>query len=201
MEKSALESKREIRQAVKSLLKSLPPEANAEKSARITEKALSDPALKNAERILIYRAMPEEVQTQDIIEGLRKTGHQVFVPVVIPGEADLAVVRWREPETGWVAGPFGIMQPKVEGAEILDAEKLDLVFAPGLAFDTAGGRLGHGKGYFDRLFHKTGIHCRRTGLAFDIQVVPEVPMGPGDVPLNGIITETRTIQCPPHGGH
>lgn len=197
MKKSVLDSKRETRQAAKTLLGSLSPEENTEKSARIAEKALSDPALRAAERILIYRAMPVEVQTQSIINRLRAAGHEVFVPVVVPKAPDLAVARWPQSETAWEAGPFGIAQPRMENTETLDPASLDLVFTPGLAFDPAGGRLGYGKGYFDRLFRKTGDTCQRIGLAFDIQVIPQVPTGPEDVAVHRIITETRSIRCSP----
>ena len=54
-----------------------------------------------------------------------------------------------------------------------------------------GGRIGYGKGYYDRFLDKTSAF--RLALAFDFQVLEKIPTGNHDIPMNGIITESRKI--------
>jgi 5-formyltetrahydrofolate cyclo-ligase len=72
---------------------------------------------------------------------------------------------------------------------------VDLILVPGLAFDLRGRRLGRGKGYYDQLLRGLrGITC---GVAFDQQIVAEIPVEPHDVRVNCVLTPTRWIQLEP----
>jgi 5-formyltetrahydrofolate cyclo-ligase len=67
-----------------------------------------------------------------------------------------------------------------------------LILVPGVAFDLHGGRLGRGKGYYDRLLKELrGTTC---GVAFDQQVVEAIPVEPHDVRLDHVLTPTRWIE-------
>ena len=75
----------------------------------------------------------------------------------------------------------------------------DVVLAPLLAFDRQGGRLGYGMGYYDRTLDHLRSRGRRPlaiGIAFAAQEVDEVPTGPADVPLDGVITERALHRFP-----
>jgi 5-formyltetrahydrofolate cyclo-ligase len=69
---------------------------------------------------------------------------------------------------------------------------LDLILVPGVAFDLQGRRLGRGKGYYDQLLG--ALHGTRCGVAFDQQVVDEIPMAPHDMTLHCILTPTRWVE-------
>ena len=191
MRKSSQVSKAEIRQQMQRQRKALLPGDIENKSREIASRATHLDLFQAAETILVYRALPEEVQTGQIIELARQVGKHLCVPYLEDVQKDLQVAQWPEEPENWIAGPFGILQPKA--ARIIPAEALDLVLTPGLAFDNCGGRLGYGKGYFDRLFASTRPDCFRLGLAFDFQVIDEVPMSPDDQVLNGVVTEKRTL--------
>jgi 5-formyltetrahydrofolate cyclo-ligase len=99
-----------------------------------------------------------------------------------------------------VPGRFGLLEPPATAPEVpLDA--LDVVLVPGLAFDAAGGRLGFGGGYYDGAFGafgKTELSTRRPaliGLGYDFQVVPRVPAGAGDVPVDVVVTDLRVLRA------
>lgn len=64
---------------------------------------------------------------------------------------------------------------------------------PGIAFDEKGGRLGSGEGYYDRLVPKLSITTRKVALAFECQIIQQVPMESHDKHVDIIITEERTI--------
>ncbi|RLF88523.1 5-formyltetrahydrofolate cyclo-ligase, partial [Thermococci archaeon] len=88
-------------------------------------------------------------------------------------------------------GKFNIMEPR----EAIDEEvNLDLIVVPGVAFDESGYRLGFGKGYYDR-FLRSFRETTKLGLAYEFQVLEEVPRDEGDIPVDFIITEKRRIDC------
>jgi 5-formyltetrahydrofolate cyclo-ligase len=87
-----------------------------------------------------------------------------------------------------VAGRFGIPEPAAH-CPVFNLKQLDLALVPGIGFTLDGGRLGRGKGYYDRLLAEVpGVKC---GVAFDCQIVTRLPMEPHDVRLNCILTPTR----------
>jgi 5-formyltetrahydrofolate cyclo-ligase len=90
---------------------------------------------------------------------------------------------------------YGPMAPaerrRVEPGEI------DLVVAPGLAFDRQGHRIGYGTGHFDRYLVRLRDDATRVGIAFHQQVIPAIPHGPRDQRLDLLVTDLETIPCPP----
>ena len=72
-------------------------------------------------------------------------------------------------------------------------EQLDIVLVPGTAFDLSGGRMGQGKGYYDRLLTNARKDAPLVGAAFDCQVFPEIPVSKHDVFMDLVLTETRTL--------
>lgn len=68
----------------------------------------------------------------------------------------------------------------------------DLVIVPGVAFTERGDRLGRGGGWYDRLLPQLRDDCATVGVAFDIQVLPELPVEPHDRQVRVVVTETHT---------
>jgi 5-formyltetrahydrofolate cyclo-ligase len=89
-------------------------------------------------------------------------------------------------------GHFGILEPGLK-CPVFPRERLDFLLVPGLAYDIMGRRLGRGKGYFDRLL--AGVQGHKCGVAFDWQVVEEVPVGPRDVGVDSLLTPSRFVRC------
>jgi 5-formyltetrahydrofolate cyclo-ligase len=91
-----------------------------------------------------------------------------------------------------VSAKFGALEPAA-GCPLVPLNQLDLVLVPGVAFDFAGRRLGRGKGFYDRLLAEVRGH--KCGVAFDEQIVAEVPEEPHDVRVDSILTPTRWRLC------
>jgi len=93
-------------------------------------------------------------------------------------------------------GVFGILEPRRPLRQWLDRQatihQVDLAVVPGVAFDRRGGRLGHGRGYYDRLLAQARPETVLVGLAYQCQILPEVPMLPSDIYMNMVITESHT---------
>jgi 5-formyltetrahydrofolate cyclo-ligase len=92
-----------------------------------------------------------------------------------------------------IPGQFGVLEPGA-GCPSVSLNQLDLVLVPGVAFDLGGRRLGRGKGFYDRLLAEVRGH--KCGVAFDMQIVAEVPEEPHDIRVDSILTPTRWHLCP-----
>ena len=171
----------------------LSPELARAASAAIQAAVLAMPGFRLARTVACYMAAPGEVQTAAILGRCRESGKQVVVP------------SWSRRAGGYVfarigkksvlrPGPLGILQPgRAAGTE---PATIDLAIVPGLAFDTAGNRLGHGGGHYDRLLARACARgAYKTGLAFDCQVVGAVPAGRTDVRMDAVVTESGLKVC------
>ena len=155
-------------------------------------------AVLSQKMIAVYLNLPNEVATAcflDKITGL------IAVPYCEKGDLELFRLKTLDeliPQT------LGILEPQPElraapSRRVLPDE-LALVLTPGLAFDRNGGRLGRGAGYYDRFFARIDQARKKPvpkfALAFDCQVLGQVPVQPHDVRLDGIVTESEIILPP-----
>ena len=91
-------------------------------------------------------------------------------------------------------GHYGIREPEPQLVAIQQVILNTTWLVPGLAFTASGVRLGRGAGHYDRLFAKFP-QGKRIGIAWEMQLLPEIPQEPWDLPMDYIVTETRTIDC------
>ncbi len=91
-------------------------------------------------------------------------------------------------------GPMNVLQPLYR--TYFPAGDVQVVFVPGIAFDTHGARIGYGGGNFDRLLAQLRPGVLKVALAFDCQVAPKgLPQEPHDVQMDYIVTESHWIDC------
>ncbi len=134
----------------------------------------------------LYWPMAEELDARPLIEALWREGRRVVLPATPPKGAPLIFRRFTR-ETALKPGPFGTHEPP-PGAPALCPT---VVFAPLLAFDGQGRRLGYGAGYYDRSLQalRRDGDVKAYGLAFAGQETPRVPTDALDQPLDGVVTE------------
>ncbi len=120
---------------------------------------------------------------------------EVFVPLVDKEEGRLQVARIPHLEIEFVRGAYGVQEPAPQWREVSSPDRLDLVVAPGLAFDTSGGRIGYGGGYYDRLLKQIPAEAIQIGVGFDFQVLNSIPRMDFDMPVQFVITETQSLTC------
>lgn len=167
--------------------RALLPDLAGEKSLAITRKLLELKEYRDATSVLFYVSTPEEVDTHDVIQQTLGLGKKVYLPK-IKGEvlAICPLLTFEDLEPG----EFGILEP-CETATPTHPAEIDLIVIPGVAFDSKGNRLGHGKGHYDRLLKET--HGFKVGLAFDEQVADELPTEEHDVPLDLLLTDSHSF--------
>lgn len=144
-----------------------------------------------AQVTMFYVSVPSEVHTLGLLSEALGQGKTVVVPYMEASRIHL----FRLAATDELApGQFNILEPRRElraqAGRSIDVGQIDLVVVPGVAFDRQGGRLGHGRGYYDELLKRLRPGVPRIALAYECQLFDEVPMLPHDVPMHKIITET-----------
>ena len=141
------------------------------------------PAFRDSKVVLLYWSMDDEVQTHDFVNRWYKD-KVVLLPCVDGDE--LRLRQYTGPECLVAGEQFGIGEPT--GPEWTDMEAIALIAVPGVAFDRKNNRMGRGRGFYDRLLKSTP-HATKVGLAYDFQMLDEIPVESHDVPMNLVITE------------
>lgn len=184
--------KERLRKQIKEKRKKLSKEENRKKSKQIKEKLFNLKEFKDAETILFYISYNGEVFTHDMICELFYKKN-IIVPVSNKNRCTLTLSHLKSWEELCI-GSYNILEPSVEKIRETEIEDIDLIIVPGVAFDKKGGRLGHGKGYYDRTLKKA-IDILKIGLCFEFQIVDSIPMEEHDVYIDKIISEKRIIEC------
>ena len=178
--------RRWLRRAKRRARESLPADERASYSAKIVERILAAPAFQKAKTVMLYKALPGEVQL-DALEHAPQAKGKRFVYPRCAGEGVMTALRPLG-EDAWRTGPFGIREPVLESSEPVAPEDIDLVVCPCTAFDEAGGRMGMGGGFYDRFLPQC-VHAAVFAAAFEIQKVKMLPTEAWDVPMDVVFTE------------
>jgi 5-formyltetrahydrofolate cyclo-ligase len=143
------------------------------------------------ETVLLFLSTVYEIDTTPLLEAAIARNKKVFVPRTAGGR--LTFCRVFSAAAPWEIGPFGIREPPDQAEPLKSRDFPVLVVVPGLAFDLAGNRLGHGKAYYDRFFAETQGGCFKIGFCTDMQVLSHVPADPWDIPMDALCTGSRFI--------
>ncbi|MHB1927117.1 MAG: 5-formyltetrahydrofolate cyclo-ligase [Leptospirillum sp.] len=160
----------------------------AERSAEIRRRVLETVRKYVPETLHLFLSFGSEPDTLPLLEPIWQMGIKTVVPVVL--RTGIVLVPYAE-GTPLKPGPFGIGEPPV--SKTVSPDSVDLFLLPGIAFDRSGGRLGYGKGYYDRLL--TGLSSPRIALAFHEQIIDRTPLLENDILVDAIITDKEIIHC------
>jgi len=179
--------KARLRREMKVTLTAMSPEAAAAGSAAACASAVSLPEFRHARTVMLYLPIPGEVDTVEVALAAWRQDKTVLVPKVLYEHWRIAAVVCRSMDDGLVPNRHGIREPAA--AECWPPEEIDLVIVPALAFDKQGNRLGRGGGFYDRFLAEPGVRAVLCGLAFDIQVLDELPAEHHDRPVDVLVTD------------
>ena len=150
--------------------------------------------LEDKNRIAIYCSVNNEVATMQIIKHLWTKDKELFLPII---KSNQLVFGSYKSGDNLSNNKFDIPEPTTPTEELITADVLDLVVVPLVAFDSDCNRLGMGGGYYDRAlaFKKTSSKTSSPlliGLAYELQKVNILEMNSWDIPMDGIISESKT---------
>ena len=188
MQTDIQQAKAALRKQIRGALQIISPATRNAMSAQIRDRLKEQAVWKNAGSVLFFAPRPDELDLWPLLEEALAGGKIVALPRFNPAGKNYVACRVQNLRSEIAPGEFGIREPAARCAGI-PLDRLDLILVPGVAFDWHGHRLGRGKGFYDRLLAGTrGVKC---GIAFDEQMVNEVPAGPSDVRMNFTMTPVR----------
>jgi len=190
--------KRALRQQLRLALKDIAPSERERFSVDAAQILSQRREWLQARSVLFYMALADELDLTTLLHLALHQGKIVALPRFLPDQNCYAAALVSDLSRDCAPGKFGILEPVAQCKEI-GLDQADLILVPGTGFDTSGGRLGRGRGYYDRLLEgTTGLRC---GAAFDCQIVPTVPAEPHDARMDFIVTPSRWIEAVPPKTH
>jgi 5-formyltetrahydrofolate cyclo-ligase len=179
------ERKRALRARLLAVRAGLSSAERQSAASALTAAVLALPEVASARVVAAYRGTGTELPTEPLLAALRSRGVRVVLPLLLP-DGGLA---WGTYDGALVPGPYGLLEPPVPDAELAEA---DVVVVPGVAYDTAGRRLGRGGGSYDRALASVTVPV--VAPARDEEVVEEVPVEPHDRRVDVVVTPTRVLR-------
>jgi len=187
-ERSIEEGKRLLRAAAISRRKGLPVENSSAWSRCIQETVVRFPPFLRALGVILYKPLQGEVDTGLIRDDALKARKMVFYSNPDPsGSPELIMPDLAAAGCQPINDVEALLSSGEPGAV--------LIIVPGLLFDCRGNRLGRGGGWYDRLLSRIGVNAATAALAYEFQIIDEVPADDWDWPVDYIVTERRTIDC------
>ena len=172
--------KQQLRQTIRQRKQQYPLEQRQAWSKEIGQTLLSHPRMKQARVVMLYYALPDEVDTRHLVDTLLTAGQTVILPKCgeprqYTGPDDLA------------EGIYNLFEPV--GKPYRDLDSIELIIVPGMSFDSRGHRLGRGRGYYDRFLVQVP-QAYKIGVCFDFQRVDQVPADDNDRVMDEVISNS-----------
>lgn len=167
-----------------------------ELSKAICAKFMALPEYVAAKTVMFYIDVRSEVRTRHSLPDALVSGKKIVVPWCnVMGELELFHLASMDE---LALGMYKILEPKADlrklPEKVVQPRDLDIVMVPGVAFDRRGARMGHGKGYYDKLLQHARPDCPLIALAFECQFFSEIPTARHDIFMDKIITESAVVE-------
>jgi 5-formyltetrahydrofolate cyclo-ligase len=180
-------SKSAIRRRLRETLAGLTEQQRHAKSIAACAAVVASPEFKAASVVMLYLSMSMEVDTSSIALKAWQTGKTVVVPKVSWDQRRMLPIEISSLTAGLTTTGPGVREPM--SGNPIPVNLIDLVIVPGLGFTETGYRIGRGMGFYDRFLAQNdfvGVSC---GLAFEEQIVPQLPVLDHDIPLSMLATD------------
>jgi len=187
------ERKSQIRGQTLARRDALSGEDRSEKSKTIMECLFDFANFLEARIVLFYVNSKSEVATEAMINKALAYEKIVALPWVDQKDRQILPLKIDDLDRDVRPGYRGIREPLPQRCKAIPVQNIDLAIIPGIAFDERGGRIGHGTGFYDKFIPTLDVTTRKVALAFECQIVPQIPMESHDRYIDIIITEKRII--------
>ncbi len=190
-----MESPTQIRNRIRASRRALDPEVRLAKSVEICNRLAELDSFKSARHVAAYLAFDGEADPMELMISSVDRGKHVYLPIIVGQSEPLVFAPWTR-STTLVKNRFDILEPEVDQADLITADKLDLVVCPLVAFDETLNRIGVGGGYYDRTFAFVNQaaddkQVQLVGFAFELQKLDSIEPKPWDVRLDAVVTESQ----------
>lgn len=187
--------KKEFRKKMLALRDAAPAMERRLASAAIMDNLFEFSEFNAAKTAMFFVAFRSEVETVPMIKRAIDSGKRVVVPITKLESGTLVPSLLLDCERDLAEGTYGVLEPGPDAVRPVHPEEIDIVLMPGAAFDRTGGRIGYGGGFYDRFIETLRPDVVLAALAFDFQVVDNVPTEPHDRKIHFVITDKEIITC------
>lgn len=188
-------AKVELRKRMRALRTAHPTDALAVRSAALVNRARSLELFQSARSVALFYPMSErkEVDLRELDAAARAAGKRVYYPFLERrGEAQVSGLRLTQSLADLEPRGSAFCEPRPEVPEATRGE-IDLLFVPALAVAPSGHRLGYGAGFYDSLLPDMRPPGKAVVVAYDFQLLVELPILPHDVPCDLVLTDARSL--------
>jgi len=185
-------SKKIIRKNIQDTRDDLTSASRLSGSLSIADKFMGLKIYEASKEILAYYPFRSELDTTIIIRDALKQKKKIILPKVNGKKLDLYYIE--DLKNDLSAGSFDIMEPIPSKCIIASYKNIDMVLVPGVSFDRNFNRLGYGGGFYDKLLEELPVKTPRIALAFDLQLIKNVPVMAHDLKVDIIITEKEILR-------
>jgi 5-formyltetrahydrofolate cyclo-ligase len=185
--------KRALREHVLARRDRLPAAARRAHSARVFDHLMTLPELKTATSVMCFVSFGSEVDTTPLVRWCLEQGKRVALPRIV-GRRHMEAFWVTDPAADLESGSYGIREPR-SGLPQASPEAIDLIVVPGSAFDRSGDRMGYGGGFYDTFLPRLHPGTPRVAVAFDLQLVDDVPEEAHDLSVDVLVTERGVLRC------
>ncbi len=185
--------KAEIRRSTLARRDGLSKKKHTEKSKAILDSLSEFANFLEARIVLFYMSHKSEVDTRPMIRKAIALEKIVALPLIDEEKRGIVPFKIENLDRDTQPRYQGIPEPIPQRCKEVPVEHINLAIIPGIAFDERGARIGYGTGFYDRFIPHLDITTRKVALAFECQIVPQIPMEPHDRYTDIIITEKRII--------
>jgi 5-formyltetrahydrofolate cyclo-ligase len=186
-------AKDQIRKDIAKAINSVTEKQRAEKTKAIESRLFGFANFLEARIVLLYIDRDNEVRTKTVLKRAYEFNKIVVLPVFDSERLKVTTLKVDHPDKDLLPGPRGVAQPNPARCKPVPLQKIDIAIIPGLAFDEKGARVGSGLGYYDRFIPDLPATTRKVALAFEEQIIPQVPTESHDKHVDIIITDKRII--------
>jgi len=181
--------KNKIRSIIKNLLDNMSFQDHKLKSIIVTDSLLNSEEYISANTIFVYYPFRKEIDTRLIIKDALVKNKKIILPKVYGSELRIFFVN--DESKDLKRSSYDILEPDDSVCREAPLDSIDLVIVPGLCFDLNFNRLGYGGGFYDKILGKFSIRVKKIALAFDLQILDNIPSCPHDQKVDIIITESN----------
>jgi len=187
------EKKQEIRDEIIRKITSYDEKKRVDKLQMLANRLLSFANFQESKIVFLPSARKDEIDFSNVIRESLKLNKIVVLPAFNIEKKEITLMKIDDPDTELIEGSLGNMEPDPNKCKVVPIDSIEIAIIPGLAFDEKGGRIGIGKGFFDQFIPKLPITARKVTLAFEDQLIQQIPMESHDKYVDIIITEKRII--------
>lgn len=191
-----MDTKSSLRRQLIENRKLLSEEKRIQEAEFIRRYLMGHSKLQEADVLMLYAAKLPEVDMDALLDWALMQGKRVCFPRVNGDDMDFYFVK---DASSLSPGNFGVREP-VENCEIAMPQRA-VCLVPGVGFDRLGNRMGYGKGYYDKYFHKSKADIVKIGVCYDEQLLDALPAEKHDIKMDMVISASEVIDVVNEKGH